>query len=95
MHVRFRAICTDWLGLGIGSRENSEVETDFDFTIIPFDGQLEGVIFFTDLNVLVVLHLFLQEIIKVLLGQLDWLLGEADVVEDGFQVKRPFADVVV
>ena len=40
-------------------------------------------------------HLLLQEGVIVLLGQVDWLLSEADVIEERLEIECPLTDIVV
>ena len=86
---------SNWVGDSLCAWDDSKVKTDLDLLAFLSVGSDEESIIVTEFHMSTIWHLLLQEGVIVLLGQVDWLLSEADVIEEGFEIECPLTDVVV
>ena len=86
---------SNWVGESLCARYDSKVKTDLDLLAFFSGCSDEESVIVTEFHMSTIWHLLLQEGVIVLLGQVDWLLSEADVIEERLEIECPLTDIVV
>ena len=94
-HVGVLTSLTQRLLRGHSHWENSQVNAKGDLLAILHSEQVEAIIVTSEFNLCTRRHLLLKEGFVVLLVHNHRLLGQANILEHLFKIKRPLANVVI